>query len=96
MRELTEKQWQDVLVILRLYTRARADTRLLSAMLLKHQSDQTLVEDWYGELRKLQQLPAYAAQIEETEQLIAQADALKPDTALIELISKLHPPDFHN
>jgi hypothetical protein len=96
MRQLTEEQWQEFLTLIRTYARLRADNGLFLGMLLKSQTDQEPIQDWYGDLKKLRQLPAYVAQLEEIEQLISRADALTPDDDLTELIAKLRPPDFQH
>jgi hypothetical protein len=96
MRNLSEEQWQAFLKIIRLYAKMRADLGLFLGMVVKSDIDQSPIEDWRGTLEKLRQLPGYVSQLEEAERLIAQADALTPDVDLIELISKIPPPDYLN
>jgi hypothetical protein len=82
--------------ILRDYLRVRADNGLLLSLIATSEMDGKPIQNWYAELEKLRQLPAYVAQLADIEQQISQADVLTPDTDLIELVAKLRPPDFQN
>lgn len=96
MRHVSEEQWEAFVTIIRQYAKTRADLGLLLGMVVRSDADQKPVQDWHGTLEKLQKLPGYIAQIEETERLISQADAQTPDVDLIELVSKIPPPDYMN
>lgn len=90
---MTKEQQLALCNLIRAYTRLRIDSFQLFAMMVAAKDRGELPEDIHEELRRLRELPAMRAEIEETERLISLVQRANNEDALMMLIFDLSKKD---
>lgn len=102
---MTDQEWAHFVEIYRELCKARADNWALSSMLRAvrlalrdERPDQAMltVSDWESRMSEIRQCSLYKRLLEESEEELAQIQAQRDETVLIEYLSKAPPPEYLN
>ncbi len=95
MRQVSDEHWNALILIIRLFTKASSENAILRGILTKSEFMGKPPLGWSQFLEKAVNSPEYANVLQMTEKLIESFEQENPDTRLIELISKMRPPDYN-
>jgi hypothetical protein len=91
---VTDEQWKVLVDFARLYVKARIDLQLLSGMLMRAEIDQVPPKDWLADLKRLRDLPAHRASLEELESLVKELEQTQRENELIHFLAMVPESDL--
>jgi hypothetical protein len=86
---VTNEEWEAVTQLLKLYARVRIDLIIMSGMLMLSQTSGQPPEDWYSDLKRLRDLPAHKASLDDLEARLDKVEQEQRENELLELLQAL-------